>query len=187
MTTLLRGALLSPHFTVDEALKSTPNLSGIPANVRPAVQLAAQRMEELRALLGRKPVNPTSWYRDFENNQRVGGKADSSHLSGYALDFTVKGMRPREIMHMIAANVTTLGVDQAIEYGGHVHISFDPRRRGQLLLATGGGTFVPWKPTEAIQPMSKEPGSPEPGSSAWWLALAAAIVTAILTFLTKQS
>lgn len=180
---LTRGTLLSPHFTVDEALVSTPGLQAIPEGYAANVRRAADGMEALREQLQRRAVTPTSWYRDPANNARVGGDADSSHLQGWGVDFTVKGLRPREVMRMLQPHVRALGLDELIEYPSHVHVSFDPRRRAKVLLAVGGGNFTPWTSTEAVQYMASEPGSGDNKRNAQLIALAVAILTAIVTFL----
>ena len=53
-------------------------------------------MEEVRTLMGNKPITVTSWYRDPATNRRVGGASKSCHLVGDAVDFIVAGETPAQ-------------------------------------------------------------------------------------------
>lgn len=180
---LARGLLLSPHFTVDEALVSTPDLSLVPVGVAPNVQFAAGVLESARQILD-SPLTPTSWYRDTANNERVGGVLDSSHLSGYGVDFTAKGLTPHEIVSKLHPHVRALGLDELIEYPAHVHLSADPRRRAKVLVANGDGTYSPWR-SQASIPMSSHDNGTTLKGRALVVALIGAIVAAVLEVLKR--
>jgi hypothetical protein len=49
------------------------------------------KLEKLRELV-RRPVNCNSWYRCAKHNLQVGGKPDSIHRTGGAVDIYVTGM-----------------------------------------------------------------------------------------------
>lgn len=51
------------------------------------------------------PVAVTSGYRSPQLNQLVGGRADSQHLSGEAVDFLVGGLQCDQVALWIAANL----------------------------------------------------------------------------------
>lgn len=76
-----------------------------------------------------KGMNITSGYRNAQVNRLVGGAVDkygnptSQHSKGQAVDFTVKGMTPAQIIEFIKK--TGVQYDQLInEYDKWVHISF---------------------------------------------------------------
>jgi putative chitinase len=128
---------LSEHFTLEEATYSeTASRLGI-SNQPSEQQLenmkkSAQGMEEVRALLG-KSIHINSWLRLPEVNQAVGGAKVSSHMDGWAIDFTCKDFGTPL---MVAKAIEDAGIkfDQLIhEYGIWTHISFAPEMRMQKL------------------------------------------------------
>ena len=128
---------LSEHFTLEEATYSeTAIRKGIP-NQPSTLQLenmkhAAAKLEEVRALLG-KPMHINSWIRLPEVNIAVGGSGKSSHMDGWAIDFTCKDFgTPYEVCKAIEAS--GIKFDQMIhEFSSWTHISFAPEMRGQKL------------------------------------------------------
>lgn len=128
---------LSEHFTLEEATYSeTAVRMGIPnqpSTLQLAnMQVAAKGMEEIRALLG-KPIRINSWLRLPDVNVAVGGSKISSHMDGWAIDFTSAGFGdPLAVCKAIAA--AGIKFDQMIhEYARWTHISFAPEMRGQQL------------------------------------------------------
>ena len=128
---------LSPNFTLDEATFSeTAARLGIDNNPSYAqlenMKKAAEGMETVRKLLG-KPIKVSSWLRLPAVNQAIGGAAKSSHMDGWAIDFTCPGYgNPYEVAK--ALKDSDIQVDQCIyEYGRWVHISFAPEMRNQFL------------------------------------------------------
>ena len=99
---------LSEHFSLEEATHSdTATRLGI--NNQPSPQQlenmkkAAAGMEEVRKLLG-KSIHVNSWLRLPEVNVAVGGSKISSHMDGWAIDFTSKGFgSPLEVCKAIEA------------------------------------------------------------------------------------
>jgi len=130
---------LSDHFSLEEATHSdTATRLGI-SNQPNAQQLenmkiAAIGMEKIRELLA-SPINVNSWIRLPEVNVAVGGSKVSSHMDGWAIDFTCKGFgTPLEVCKAIEKS--NIKFDQMIyEFGekGWTHISFAPEMRGQKL------------------------------------------------------
>jgi putative chitinase len=97
---------LSEHFTLEEATYSeTAIRMGIP-NQPSTLQLenmkhAAEGLEKVRALLG-KPMHVNSWLRLPDVNVAVGGSKISSHMDGWAIDFTSAGFgTPYEVCKAI--------------------------------------------------------------------------------------
>lgn len=128
---------LSQNFTLDEATFSeTAVRLGI--NNQPSPQqlenmkIAAEGMEKIRALLG-KSIRVNSWLRLPDVNVAVGGSKVSSHMDGWAIDFTCAGFGDPYAVAK-ALKESDIQVDQVIhEFGRWVHVSFAPEMRGQFL------------------------------------------------------
>jgi hypothetical protein len=128
---------LSEHFTLEEATYSETAVRMGINNQPSTVQLenmkhAAEQLEKIRALLG-KPMHINSWLRLPDVNVAVGGSKVSSHMDGWAIDFTCAGFgSPLEVCKAIEAS--GIKFDQMIhEFARWTHISFAPEMRGQKL------------------------------------------------------
>ena len=130
---------LSDHFSLEEATRSdTATRLGISNQPSPQqlenMKVAAIGMEKIRELLA-SPINVNSWLRLPEVNVAVGGSKVSSHMDGWAIDFTCKGFgTPLEVCKAIEKS--NIKFDQMIyEFGekGWTHISFAPEMRQQKL------------------------------------------------------
>jgi zinc D-Ala-D-Ala carboxypeptidase len=128
---------LSEHFTLEEATHSDTAIRlGINNQPSPEqlenMKKAAAGMEEVRKLLG-KSIRVNSWLRLPEVNVAVGGSKISSHMDGWAIDFTCKDFgTPLVVCQAIEA--AGIKFDQMIhEYASWTHISFAPAMRGQKL------------------------------------------------------
>ena len=93
---LSSSILPNGHFNWAEATKGGTR---IPTDKRvvDGILKIAKSMEEVRSLLGNRPIRVNSWYRDPVTNRRVGGASRSRHLSGDALDFVVQGMSSSQV------------------------------------------------------------------------------------------
>jgi putative chitinase len=128
---------LSTHFTLEEATHSDTAIRQGIDNQPSTLQLenmkaAAVGMEKVRALLG-KPITVNSWLRLPAVNIAVGGSGKSSHMDGWAIDFTSASFgKPYDVAKAIEAS--GIKYDQIIhEFGRWVHISFAPEMRQQNL------------------------------------------------------
>lgn len=128
---------LSEHFTLEEATHSDTAIRQGIDNQPSTLQLenmkvAAVGMEKVRALLG-KGITVNSWLRLPAVNVAVGGSKVSSHMDGWAIDFTCPGFgNPLAVAKAIEAS--GIKYDQMIhEFGRWVHISFAPEMRQQKL------------------------------------------------------
>jgi hypothetical protein len=138
---------LSEHFTLEELtatshreFDNTPNATEI-ANL---TRLAAT-LEQVKTLLGGKPVMINSGFRSKQVNDSVGSKDTSQHRIGCAADIRVPGMTPNEVVKAIIAS--DIGYDQLIrEFDSWTHISVPdmPSRppRKQALIIDKQGTRV---------------------------------------------
>lgn len=136
---------MSEHFTLAEMTVSANAVrlgldNSPPPDIIARLKTVAQQLERVRELLGGKPIRITSCYRSPAVNRAAGGAKASAHLEGWAVDFVCPEFgTPLEIAERLARS--SISFDQLIhEHGVWVHISFDPRRRGQLLTIDKGGT-----------------------------------------------
>ena len=145
------GDMLGTYFSVREFERNRRNLPNVmPASARRnAVALVAIILDPLRRRIGR-PIRVNSGYRCDAVNQAVGGSPTSSHPYGEAADIDVVGMSAEAL----ATEIIRLNVpfDQVIWYadivGGHVHVSYSPRRgnRGATLYVPRAGVYQRWTP-----------------------------------------
>ena len=136
---------LSEHFTLEELtvtdhreFDNTPN-DAEKANL---ARLAAF-LEQVKALLGGKPVMVNSAFRSKQVNDAVGSKDTSQHRVGCAADLRIPGMTPDEVVRAVIAS--DLQFDQVIrEFDRWTHISVpntpDMKPRRQALIIDKQGT-----------------------------------------------
>ena len=136
---------LSEHFTLEELthtdhreFDNTPNEAELANLVR-----LAEFMEQVKEVLGGKPIIVNSAFRSSEVNRAVGSTDKSQHRHGCACDFRVPGMTPDQVVRaIIAAN---LPFDQCIrEFDRWTHISIpnteDANPREMALIIDKSGT-----------------------------------------------
>ena len=89
-------------------------------------------LQPIRELI-KKPMIITSGFRCQKVNFLAGGKTNSQHLKGEAVDFKISGMTPAQIINTIKNS--NIEYDQLInEYDRWVHISFvKEKNRKQIL------------------------------------------------------
>lgn len=134
---------LSPHFTLDELthtdhreIDNTPTQDEI-SNL----QQLANFLEEVKTVLGGKPIMISSGFRCKALNDAVGSKDTSQHRIGFAADFRVPGMTPDEVVRAVIAS--GIGYDQIIrEFDRWTHISVADKPRKQALIIDKSGTRV---------------------------------------------
>ena len=88
------NAKLSEHFTLGEFTKSNshPEVYNIPSHEAIAnLKRLCQWLEVLRERAG-TPIRINSGYRSPQLNKKIGGVANSNHLTGCAVDIRVCGM-----------------------------------------------------------------------------------------------
>ena len=132
---------LSPHFSLDELthtdhreIDNTPTQDEI-SNL----QQLANFLEEVKTVLGGKPIMISSGFRCKALNDAVGSKDSSQHRTGFAADFRVPGMTPDEVVRAVIAS--GIGYDQIIrEFDRWTHISVSDKPRKQALIIDKSGT-----------------------------------------------
>lgn len=115
---------LTEHFTLEELthtdhreLDNTPNDAEL-ANLK----RLAEFLEEVKTVLGGKPVMVNSAFRSKAVNDAVGSKDTSQHRVGCAADIRVPGMTPNEVVKAIIS--AQLPYDQVIrEFDRWTHVS----------------------------------------------------------------
>ena len=140
---------LSEHFSLEELtvtshreFDNTPNEDQINNLTR-----VAQLLEQVKALLGGKPVMVNSGYRSPQVNLAVGSKPTSQHCLGCAADIRVPGMTPDEVVQAIKAS--DIPYDQLIrEFDSWTHISVpnlangEPRKQALIIDKQGTRAYA---------------------------------------------
>jgi len=140
---------LSEHFTIEELthtdhreFDNTPNASEL-ANL---TRLAAF-LEEVKKVLGNRPIFINSAFRSKQVNDAVGSKDTSQHRIGCAADIRLADMKPDEVVRAIIA--AGLPYDQIIrEFDRWTHISVPsnpndkPRRQALIIDKAGTRPFA---------------------------------------------
>jgi len=140
---------LTPHFTLEELthtdhreFDNTPNDSELANLVR-----LADFLEQVKVVLGGKPIMVNSAFRCKQVNDAVGSKDTSQHRIGCAADIRVPGMTPDQVVKAIIAS--GIAYDQVIREfetptgGGWTHISIPntvataPRKQALIIDKAG--------------------------------------------------
>jgi hypothetical protein len=146
---------LTEHFTLEELthtdhreLDNTPTQDEI-SNL----QRLANFLEEVKTVLGGKPIMVNSAFRSKQVNDAVGSKDTSQHRIGCAADIRVPAMTPDQVVRAVIAS--GIGYDQVIREfsdpvkgGGWTHISVpniagaEPRKQALIIDKQGTRVFT---------------------------------------------
>ena len=140
---------LSVHFSLDELthtdhrqFDNTPNASELSNLIR-----LAGLLEDVKILLGGKPIIVNSAFRSKAVNDAVGSKDSSQHRIGCAADIRVPGVTPDEVVRAVIAS--GIEYDQIIrEFDRWTHISVpsvaggNPRRQALIIDRQGTRPFA---------------------------------------------
>ena len=148
---------LTPHFSLEELtvtthreFDNTPTthekcvVDGVPTTVNAYENLPrlANFLEQLKALLGGKPIIVLSGFRSRDVNSSCGSKDTSDHRRGCAADIRVPGMTPDQVVKLV--RLSGINFDQLIrEFDRWTHISVPntvdtPARRQALIIDRSG-------------------------------------------------
>jgi len=138
---------LSEHFTFEELTHTDHREFDNTPNVEETENLTrlAEFLEQVKEVLGGKPIMVNSAFRSEAVNNAVGSRNTSQHRIGCAADIRVPGMTPDEVVKAVIAS--GIGYDQIIrEFDRWTHISVpntkDMTPRRQALIIDKQGTRV---------------------------------------------
>lgn len=129
---------ISKYFDLNEATSTGTGLYNDPEGIelKSNIIQCALRLDEVRDLFA-LPLIVSSWYRSPKVNAKVGGAKNSAHMSGWAVDFKIKGMQDLEVALRIKAS--SIKYDQLILEPNWIHISFAPEMRMMALTLKAKG------------------------------------------------
>jgi uncharacterized protein YcbK (DUF882 family) len=138
---------LTDHFTLEELthtdhreFDNEPNDAELEN-----IKRLAEFLEEVKTVLGGKPIMVNSAFRSKQVNDAVGSKDTSQHRVGCAADIRVPSMTPDQVVRAVIAS--GIGYDQVIrEFDRWTHISIPNQEGGtprkQALIIDKQGTRV---------------------------------------------
>jgi hypothetical protein len=136
---------LTPNFTLEELTHTDHReFDNIPNEKELAnLQRLAEFLEQVKEVLGGKPIMINSAFRCAEVNKAVGSSDKSQHRLGCAADIRVPGMTPNEVVSAIIE--AGLPYDQVIrEFDRWTHVSIPntevTRPREMALIIDKSGT-----------------------------------------------
>lgn len=140
---------LTEHFTLEELthtdhreFDNTPNDAELEN-----IKRLAEFLEEVKTVLGGKPIMVNSAFRSKQVNDAVGSKDTSQHRIGCAADIRVPSMTPDEVVRAVIDS--GIGYDQIIrEFDRWTHISVpniagaEPRKQALIIDKQGTRVFT---------------------------------------------
>jgi uncharacterized protein YcbK (DUF882 family) len=111
----------SEHFQDHELACPCCGVTKVPAKT-------FKMLEDLRSLIGGRPVMINSGYRCQKHNGQVGGAKNSQHVKGLAVDVRVTGMLPESLANYVEQipEVNGIGLDTLRRF---VHMDCRPGPR----------------------------------------------------------
>jgi zinc D-Ala-D-Ala carboxypeptidase len=143
---------LTPNFTLDELTASeSAERNGWDNSPNDAelenLKRLADFLEQVKVVLGGKPVMINSAFRSKKVNDAVGSKDTSQHRIGCAADIRVPGMTPDQVVKAVIAS--GIGYDQVIrEFDRWTHISIpnsvdtSPRKQALIIDKAGARAYA---------------------------------------------
>jgi len=139
--------LLSPHFSLEElTVTDHREFTNEPNDLeKNNLKRLAELLEQVKRLLGDKPIMVNSGFRSKQVNDAVGSKDTSQHRIGCAADIRVPSMTPDEVVKAVIAS--DIPYDQIIrEFDRWTHISVpnepNGKPRRQALIIDKQGTRI---------------------------------------------
>ena len=140
---------LTEHFTLEElTITDHREFDNTPNDAEKAnLERLALFLEQVKEVLGGKPIMVNSAYRCKAVNDAVGSKDSSQHRIGCAADIRVPDMTPDQVVKAVIAS--GIGYDQIIrEFDRWTHISVPnnagdhPRRQALIIDKAGTRPYV---------------------------------------------
>jgi zinc D-Ala-D-Ala carboxypeptidase len=143
---------LSPNFSLKELIASETadrhGLDNTPTDeIIENLKHLAGVLQEVRAILGNKPITVSSGYRSPTVNEKLGSKPTSDHCKGLAVDFICPSFgTPDEVVRQIMAS--DIPYKQVIrEFDRWVHLAVsapgeEPRRQALIIDKQGTRNYA---------------------------------------------
>ena len=140
---------LTEHFTLEELTHTDHReFDNIPNDAElENIKRLAEFLEQVKTVLGGKPIMVNSAFRSKQVNDAVGSKDTSQHRIGCAADIRVPSMTPDEVVRAVIAS--DLNYDQVIrEFDRWTHISIpneaarSPRKQALIIDKQGTRVFA---------------------------------------------
>jgi hypothetical protein len=140
---------LTEHFTLEELTHTDHReFDNIPNDAElENIKRLAEFLEQLKTVLGGKPIMVNSAFRSKQVNDAVGSKDTSQHRIGCAADIRVPSMTPDQVVRAVIAS--DLEFDQVIrEFDRWTHISIpneaarSPRKQALIIDKQGTRVFA---------------------------------------------
>jgi len=140
---------LTEHFTLEELTHTDHReFDNIPNDAElENIKRLAEFLEQVKTVLGGKPIMVNSAFRSKQVNDAVGSKDTSQHRIGCAADIRVPSMTPDEVVKAVIAS--DLGYDQVIrEFDRWTHISIpneearSPRKQALIIDKQGTRNYA---------------------------------------------
>ena len=136
--------ILTKHFTLEElTVTDHREFTNEPSEYEKAnLMRLAEFLEQVKTVLGGKPIMVNSAFRSEAVNNACGSKNTSQHRLGCAADLRVPGMTPNEVVKAIIGS--DLQYDQVIrEFDRWTHVSMvthigDTPRKSKLIIDKTG-------------------------------------------------
>ena len=136
---------LTEHFSLEELTHTDHREYDNTPNDKELENLKrlAEFLEEVKTVLGGKPIMVNSAFRSKQVNDAVGSRDSSQHRIGCAVDIRVPELTPDQVVKAIIAS--SLPYDQVIrEFDRWTHLSIpntpDAKPRKQALIIDKAGT-----------------------------------------------
>lgn len=140
---------LTEHFSLEELTHTDHRQYDNTPNDKELENLKrlAEFLEEVKTVLGGKPIMVNSAFRSKQVNDAVGSRDSSQHRIGVAVDFRVPQLSPDEVVRAVIAS--GLPFDQVIrEFDRWTHLSIPnkegdkPRKQALIIDKQGTRPFV---------------------------------------------
>lgn len=141
--------MLTPHFSLEElTVTDHREFDNAPNDMeKNNLNRLAALLEQVKEVLGGKPVMVNSAFRSKQVNDAVGSKDTSQHRLGCAADIRVPGMTPDAVVRAVIAS--GIPFDQIIrEFDRWTHISVPnqpgttPRKQALIIDRAGTRAFT---------------------------------------------
>lgn len=136
--------MLTPHFSLEElTVTNHREFDNTPNDMeKNNLNRLAALLEQVKEILGGKPIMVNSAYRSKQVNDSVGSKDTSQHRLGCAADIRVPGMTPDAVVRaVIAAGIPYQQIIKEFDSWTHISITNNaneqPKRQSLIIDRSG--------------------------------------------------